>query len=54
MKVFKNLIAIVGVTFCLMSCSQHTTCAAYASTYQIKEAPNELNVISTEKNVEWI
>lgn len=54
MKILKNLIAIVGVAFCLMSCSQHTTCAAYASTHQIKEAPNELNVSSTDKNVEWM
>ena len=54
MKVLKNLVAIVGVAFCVMSCSQHTTCAAYASTNQIKEAPSELNVGSIERNVEWM
>lgn len=55
MKVFKNLVAIVGITFCLVSCSQHTTCAAYgASKYQINESQNEINVQSVKKNVEWM
>ena len=55
MKVFRNLVAIAGLIFCFASCSQHTTCAAYgASTYQINESPNELNVRSTDKNLEWM
>jgi hypothetical protein len=55
MKVFKNLVAVSGLIFCLASCSQHTTCSAYgASTYQFNESPNEINVRSTEKIVEWM
>lgn len=55
MKVFRNLVAIAVLTFFMASCSQHTTCAAYgASTYQINEGPNELNVRLTEKNLEWM
>ena len=55
MKVFKNLVAVLGTTFCLVSCSQHTTCAAYgADTYQINEDQNELNVQSANKNVDWM
>ena len=45
MKVFKNLVAVVVIIFCLASCSQHTTCSAYgASTYQIDHNQDEINV----------
>jgi hypothetical protein len=53
MKVFKNLVAVAAITFCLASCSQRTTCAAYgASTYQIDNNQEEINVKSAVKNVE--
>ena len=55
MKVFKNLVAVAVITFCLASCSQRTTCAAYgASTYQIDNNQDEINVQSTVENVEWM
>jgi len=53
MKVFKSLFAFAVITFCLASCSQHTTCAAYgASTYQINNNQDEINVQSIDENVE--
>jgi hypothetical protein len=53
MKVFKSLVAVAVITFCLASCSQHTTCAAYgASTYQINNNQDEINVQSIDENVE--
>lgn len=55
MKVFKNLVAVAAITFCFASCSQHTTCSAYgASTYQIDNNQDEINVQATVENVEWM
>ena len=55
MKVFKSLVAVAAITFFLASCSQHTTCSAYgASTYQINNNQDEINVQSTDENVEWM
>jgi hypothetical protein len=55
MKVFKNLVAVAVIIFCLESCSQHTTCAAYAAnTYQIDSNQDEINVQRKVENVEWM
>ena len=53
MKVFKNLVSAAAIVFCLTSCSQHTTCAAYgAGTYQLNSDQDEINVRSTVENEE--
>ena len=53
MKVFKNLVSAAAIVFCLTSCSQHTTCAAYgAGTYQLNSEQDEINVRSTVENEE--
>jgi len=55
MKVFKNLVAVTAIIFCLASCSQHTTCAAYASnTHQMDDNQDEINVQRKVENVEWM
>jgi PBP1b-binding outer membrane lipoprotein LpoB len=55
MKVLKNLVAVAAITFCLASCSQHTTCAAYgANTYQMDSNQDEINVQCKVENVEWM
>ena len=55
MKVFKKLVAVAAITFCLASCSQHTTCAAYgANAYQMDSNQDEINVQSKVENVEWM
>ena len=55
MKVFKNLFAVVAITFFLSSCSRHITCSAYgASTYQIDDNQDEINVQSEVENEDWM
>jgi hypothetical protein len=55
MKVFKNLVAVTSIIFCLASCSQHTTCAAYgANTYRMDSNQDEINVQRKVENVEWM
>jgi len=55
MKVFKNLVAVALIILCLVSCSQHTTCAAYgANTYQMDSNQDQINVQRKVENVEWM
>ena len=55
MKVFKNLVAVALIILCLVSCSQHTTCAAYgANTYQMDSNQDQRNVQRKVENVEWM
>ena len=55
MKVFKSLVTVVAIILFMASCSQHTTCSAYASTtYKIGNSECDIDVMSSGENPDQI